>query len=789
MKFKFPSLVLSALLSTSIATASSIKLSDAYNGLVPEDIKSDAGKLKTHQDAVISQFGQKLHAFMIMQDQLERFYAPYARKGGDHHRIMANAVCDFIEAKVQKVGFVKELYEGHLGEEKGYLGAADQMKDGPHKVGQYAALMREVKETDLEIQKTQQSINGQPGQKKAWEDEISEKKKKIQALENDLETLGKQILGNETAFTEKQDLIKANQEEMHKAGQILGECSDEIKKLEAEYEEKKAAIVPSLKPVEVKNKVDASSKDEDSQEEHLEELDNEQVDPAAQQLKDLETKDQELKTKKGESFARQTELREQQIALQTQRDTLLKEKEAFEQEQQDKKEQISKEQREIASLREKIEAQVEEKRKLESELKQLFLDKQQKQDEADTYALIKYLTLFNIYSALPNDDFDYHGYDNPLTTLNSDALPTIRQMMNSRVKAVSIDNVKKAVTRENGKFSAAVGKIMQQTSAKISDEAPLLVKLAGHNYNDDFIRKIAIVVLQKVQEEVTGAKVQKLYEKNNQEQFNYYPDDLKDDADLVKYNDELLDRLRADHQIKVAMKKWRDKISTGPGSLVQRLGLDSALFNPDYVIISYPHFLSFPELHDSLIDTTLIPYPARLKEKDVWSLGKMQLRTNFFEAMNGKDEKVWRRISPVVRFVESRQGVKSTPKDSLPAASSSTSKLPVDETKQNGFKHLLKSDQNKAVEHAYLKYVSYVNMLHALRYDENGKEMPKLRILDSAVESLIREALPTEIRLDNVMAAKAHKWGLRVQEYGKDFIAQNGLLAHIFTPIFEDKGH
>ncbi len=795
MKFKFSSFVLSALLSTSIAAASNIKLSDAYNGFIPEEIKKDAGKLKAHQEEIISKFGQKLHDLMSMQDQLERFYAPYARKGGEHERVMANAVCDFVEAKVQKVGFVKELYEGHLGEVKDYLGSADKMKGQPHKIGQHAALIKKVKGIDLEIEKTQKSIQDQPAQKTAWEQEIVKKKETIEALGKALGTLEKQIFGNEAALTEKQGLIKANQEEIHEAEQLLSKCSDEIIKLEADYKERKASITPLVKPIKAKDEVDASSETENSQEEPVEEQ-NLQVDRAAQELKDLEAdyiaKDQKLKDKKGESFARATEMREKQIGLQTQRDTFIKEKEAFEQEHQDKKGQISKEEREIDSLNEKIKAQSEEKRKLESALKQLFLDKQQKQDEADTYALIKYLTLLNIYSALPNDDFDYHGYKNPLTTLSFDALPTIIQLVNKRAAYVGNENVRLVLDREMPKFQASVDKYIAGKSQKFEDEVVAEAEKRSVGYMEDYRRPVAKVAFSTMQRIASGENIVNNYKTTNKERTHYYPLPIKDEEFLKAYSSEM-DLLRADHQLKVAMTKWRSKISTTAGSLVQRLGLDSALFNPDYSITSYPHFLSFPELHDSLKDTALIPYPARLKENDVWSLGRMQLRTNFFEALNGKDEKVWRRISPVVRFVESKQDAQSISKESVPAASSAATQLPLAETKQSGFKHLLNSDQDadksKAVEHAYLKYVSYVNMLQALRYDGEGSKMPQLRILDSAVESLLREQLPTEIRLDNVMAAKAHKWGLRVQEYGEKFIQKNGLLAHIFMPIFKDKAH
>lgn len=104
-----------------------------------------------------------------------------------------------------------------------------------------------------------------------------------------------------------------------------------------------------------------------------------------------------------------------------------------------------------------------------------------------------------------------------------------------------------------------------------------------------------------------------------------------------------------------------------------------------------------------------------------------------------------------------------------------------------GFKELFTQDQGKAVHHAYLKYISYMNMLYALLHDGTGKKMPELKMIDPIVEDLLSKPLPLEMRLDNVMAAKAHKWGSRVVEHGGKFITENGLEAHTFMPLFEDK--
>lgn len=781
MKFNFASLLLSSTLSISLASASSIKLSDAYHGLVPEEISMDKGKLKGYQEKVISKFEQKLHHLLSMQEQIERFYAPYSRKGGEHQRVMANAVCDFVEAKIKKVNLIKILYEGHLGEAKDYLGMAAQMQGQPPSVGHHAALMRKIKDINLEIENVQTSIKSQPAQKTTWEQEIEAKNQTIQKLEQELKILDKQKFGSEEALQKQQELLDANQEEIRKEERILGECSAAIQEFKNEYQEKKAFLISSLKPIAREEPSEAHG----SQEKPAEELNQEQIDPALQQQltaleAESEAKEKELTEKKGLSYASATDLRGKREVLQQQKETLAKEKETFEQELQDKEEQISTEKREIELIEGKIKSQAEEQKNFEAQLKQLLLDKKQQQDEADIYALIKYLTLFNIYSALPNADFDYHGYENPLTTLSLDALPTILSFINKRADQVGRENVKLALDREMPKFQATVDSHIASLGTSLLEDK--IVETAENQclgYNDDSRTKLSKVAASVFRALKPGAGVVARYNTSYTDKYYYYPSHLKEIEFPTFYSSEL-DSLRADHQIKVLMTKWRDKISTEQDSLIRRLGLDSVLFNPDFSITSYPQFLSFSELQTSLEGTFLVPYPVRVKEKDVWSFARMQLRVNYFEAINGKDDRTWRRISPVVRFVESKLAQPSFSRGPL---------APQEEVKQEGFKHLLELNQGKAVEYAYLKYISYVNMLYALSHNGEGSEMPPLKIIDPAVESLIRDALPSEIRLDNVMAAKAYKWGQKFQKCGKEFIKQNGLEAHFFTPVFEDKNN
>ncbi|MBL0942627.1 MAG: hypothetical protein IBJ00_07900, partial [Alphaproteobacteria bacterium] len=115
MKINLSSLLLSSILCTSAVMGSNIKLSDAYNGLIPEDTKQDPIKLKKYQEDISTLFIDKENKLMSMQDQLVRFFGPIGLKGNKVERIRANAVCDFNEQKISKVGFIKSLFDAHKG--------------------------------------------------------------------------------------------------------------------------------------------------------------------------------------------------------------------------------------------------------------------------------------------------------------------------------------------------------------------------------------------------------------------------------------------------------------------------------------------------------------------------------------------------------------------------------------------------------------------------------------------------------------------------------------------------
>ena len=95
--------------------------------------------------------------------------------------------------------------------------------------------------------------------------------------------------------------------------------------------------------------------------------------------------------------------------------------------------------------------------------------KRKLQDEADRYALLKYLQYLNIYSALPNADFDYHQYlnnEHSISTLSPSAASLTIDLMNQHGNKVAQYNVREAVNRETKEFNQSNQKALKDLFEK-----------------------------------------------------------------------------------------------------------------------------------------------------------------------------------------------------------------------------------------------------------------------------------------------------------------------------------
>lgn len=784
MKFKLSSLLFSTMLATSIASASNVKMSDAYNGLIPEDVKQDPVRFKAYQEEAFAEFVKKEEKLHTFYDQVERFYAPFTRKGGALERAMANVVCDFAWERKKHAEFKRMLFEAAKGEDINLFGQG--MKDRPTKIGQHIALIRRVQDIASQVTEIKSQIKNQPNQRRDWENEIVSKQQNITQHTEKLTHLQKQEVENEEAIRMKQKAEGEIQDKFTEAMHELCALDNELTKLEEEYQARKVSTEQAYKTDEselkqIEEDVNSTSSTEVQNKQISEPFSEEGSEYSAQAklekaLKELEDQynatQKPLSEKKAEITAQIEHLEKEKLKMIAEIEALEQENKAFKEEIIKMQGAIEQEKAAIHSLSQNIEAQAEEQKRLEKESLRLTVEQQDLQDQADMYALIKYLTFLNLYSALPNDDFDYHGYETSLTTLSFDALPTILRLINKRADQVGRENVRLALDREMSKFQETVDVYIENLETSLlEDNIATAAKQGNLGYNDDTRKRIATIAGEKFRALTPGEGVVAKY-KESTDKYYYYPLPINGIKFSTDYSSEL-DSLRADHQIKASMIKWRSKISTEKGSLVQRLGLESALFNPDFSIKNYPELLSFSGLEFSLKGTKLMPYPESLKDRKIWSLGMMQLKLNFFVDLAKENEAIRKRVMPIFHFVDSKvNGV---------SALSKTTERKI------GFKELFTQDQGKAVHHAYLKYISYMNMLYALLHDGTGKKMPELKMIDPIVEDLLSKPLPLEMRLDNVMAAKAHKWGSRVVEHGGKFITENGLEAHTFMPLFEDK--
>ncbi|MBL0942434.1 MAG: hypothetical protein IBJ00_06910, partial [Alphaproteobacteria bacterium] len=674
------------------------------------------------------------------------------------------------------------------------------MQGQPPRVGQHIALIRETDFITRKIQEKESMLSMQPAQKQALEEEKEANLSIIQTLSEEIAVLKKQVEGIATSMQTKQKELAGERENTNKHRDALGEISAELKMLAEQYELKEKEIRASLPKTdeqegEIKSSLDhiegslsnastsseistseaPSTSGDSSLESHNYEENIEEDIPALTELRATYETDQKLlREKKDHNLALISSGEEREEKIKEELSNLEQEDEEYKQQSREKKNEIKKSKEEISLLTEKLERQQSEGEALKEDIENLKVEQQEKQDQADAYALIKYVTLLNIYSALPNDDFNYHEYTSNLSTLSFDIIPIICLLINDNCKTITAESVKEAIDRETSKFLRTIEVAFEdcfKPNSQLAQYRFMEAQFVGRNEQerkhmlDNFWTMLKRIGIQPEQF-FAGYK--------KKQSYDFDPAPISDET-FLKLTKDLLPSLRADHQVKKSMTKWRAKISTSEGSLVQRLALDSALFNPDYSLKTYPHLLSFSVIQQNIqgsgSDMTV------LKDHTVWSLGQMQLKLNFAEALLSKDKTVLNRIAPIYRFIKSKSKIEGP--STLTARNLSSKKIE--------FEQLLKQNKDEAVRQAYFKYLSYMNMLYTLHYDGNGDEMPQLKIIDPSLEDHLKEPISSELRLDNVMAAKAYKWGQRVIEHGKKFIKENGLRAHTFSPLMEKK--
>jgi len=735
MKIKslIPSLLLSTVLVPSFGYGMDVeddpRLSDAFREIsspvASSSSASSSKESRSQEDRKISlthKLKKKVGDTGSAYEQVERFFAPLTRQEeAVELRKVVNVVCDFFEEKSTKALNMQM-----------YLPCADKLvsdstttssssiiqKDRPQfdDYGRHIAMERAVKQHSKEIEALQAQHNAHPAQKSELAKKITDKEAALKTAQDRLVQIQEQEKASEKTVEAAQTLLATTKAE-------LEPLAENLDSLEQRFEA-------------LKNEEGAGEK--------------------AQAARVLATLIQE----RPKRSALTSKIREAEEAHSTAHEAHLSQK--FDTQKEATERAIGEIQAEIQKLNKDSVDQEKEYEVLPQKIATLKNTKQALQDKADTYALLKYFKLLNIYLALPNDDKSYYDKNEKLVTLSSGDLPLIRQLINlhkeqdfqtlkskMETKTVAVLKRRLHVDLDGGRgevFVAGKNGLNQAGCEKYSEEEHLNKRVQG--------------VLLGIKKPLAESLV-KDYESAMQDIPAFTP---IDEASFHAQHAKQLDTLRADKLVKKAMDEWKRKISTGNESLVERLGLDSFLFNPDFKLSQSPDFFSFvrfkkefspmPEGQSSIQSTTF--------KKDLFSLGMTQIQTTHF--VDSENDEVRHRTDPIYNFLRR----KNEHKKAKTITSTTSSSMAV-------------SDAEKATK-AVLKYISYANMAMALRYDIVGTRVQPPKLVPLGFENLLKEPLTDADRLDNVLAAKAIKWGERLQN-NKEFVKAHALNAHTFAPL------
>jgi hypothetical protein len=186
-------LLLSTFLFSSAGQAS-YPLSDAYNGLVDEKTRQDP----TWHRQALKQFQEREIAKGELYEAVERFFAPYSRKGSEDMRNRINALCDYLNEKYKEAYSVRIIFEGHLGDPN-KLPQKGAMKDVPE-MGKRLGWIRKKDALQKELEEMREKAKVYPQAKEKVESALHDKQRELQALEGEIQTLQNQLQGTKAEY-------------------------------------------------------------------------------------------------------------------------------------------------------------------------------------------------------------------------------------------------------------------------------------------------------------------------------------------------------------------------------------------------------------------------------------------------------------------------------------------------------------------------------------------------------------------------------------------------------------
>lgn len=785
MKFNnLTSLFVSTFLVTTAASAMHGELSDALNGFnIPENPQAHMVKMKQKLSDKADRRG---HIF----EQVNRYFAPQTRKGDDHDRMLANAILDVLQKDWAHTEYQQNMYESY-GEDGRPPKINSSMKGLPSKAGIHIAMVREADKLSEELKSLNALIDKRPEEKTQLLQTHKNNTTSLETLERETADLKKQG----QAHLQKQQEYKAKIETEDEKIEVLKEKIAEIKRqLDENIREKNEALSPKQQnlnelvkafedlesekgtlneqlaaltlqkdlPVETEVSVESTQSvaeeepDKKSQSEsierRLEAIESEMtskktdIDAFNLEIQQVENKygetHQSLEAQKKEI---EISLGESTLSLEQLKTNLVKEvEEPMDLVEKKLKENLEKTiqlQDEMAVTEKALssfDGISEELREKSAQQKSQLMAVQ---DQADLYALMKYVKYLNFYLALPNDDFSA-GHEDKLETLSYYDRPIIRQLVDRRADEVGKYNVATAVPREIGKYSKVASDYIANINYKRLINEIITLHVRNINFYNDGQGPFVENIEKNLKNALTTKKFDAIYEKD-ETRNNYSPQPISDDDWSQEI--QILDTTRADRLFKQSALKWKSKLSSQPDSLIHRLGFVTALFHKDFDFQNITTLFSFRELHDSLPVDVL-----RAPDKIDWKFASVQLKTNFSQEWTNKESPIHDRITPILAFVNHKAS------------------------------KTLKKEQAKdgSVEKSFLKMISYMNMSYALTHDLKGNKVAPLHLIDPALEPYITpDSISVAQRLDYVMANKALKWADRVWEQGEEFIENLGLKA------------
>lgn len=398
------------------------------------------------------------------------------------------------------------------------------------------------------------------------------------------------------------------------------------------------------------------------------------------------------------------------------------------------------------------------------------------QEEADLYALIKYISVLNLYAVLPNDDFNLKGYDKdaqleiiPMLSLPllQDVITNATMLISEQIfhlvspqimeQTIAIIKEKVNILAENKPYLSSTF----STNNRDSRHALLAERLKKHLQNSHFksysepsythlLNDIFIDIRDGTREPDYAAMMEKC--KPSVEEVNItFPQKISPPS-----GEEILEaapnQLRVDRLLKESLEKWRRKISKGENSLIPRNGLDSYLFNFRVPLNVLPFvMLPPPQVDDPFLQGEL--------PENVWRLGVNQLNQNWCDLlMEIGDVSILRsRIKPIYQFVTQK--------------AERAEQANIEQAKKE------KVSKNHTAEHIFLKYLSYANFKYAVEHDILGKE---IQLAPLPVYSSPDRPQVETFSIEKVLAHKAHKWLNRLMLH-EDFIEKHALKAWMLS--------